>query len=98
MLLLKMDSTTMIRRSSLPVMKILLEPCLSSVWITKMRIRGYLESGAGNYIIVFCAFSKANTPQRRTMVLINKPTKRHMCPVILFLSMALADSVINGVH
>jgi hypothetical protein len=32
------------------------------------------------------------------MVLIDEPTKRHMCPVTLFLSMALADGVIDGVH
>jgi hypothetical protein len=29
------------------------------------------------------------------MVLIDEPTKRHMCPVTLFLSMAIADGVIG---
>jgi hypothetical protein len=32
------------------------------------------------------------------MVLIDEPTKRHMCPVTLFLSMAMADSAIDGMH
>jgi hypothetical protein len=31
------------------------------------------------------------------MVLIDEPTKRHMCPVTLFLSMAIADGVIGGI-
>jgi hypothetical protein len=30
------------------------------------------------------------------MILIDEPTKRHMCPVTLFLSMAIADGVIDG--
>jgi hypothetical protein len=32
------------------------------------------------------------------MVLIDEPTKRHMCPVTLFLSMAIADGVIDGIN
>jgi hypothetical protein len=31
------------------------------------------------------------------MVLIDEPTKRHMCPVTLFLSMAIADGVIDDI-
>jgi hypothetical protein len=31
------------------------------------------------------------------MILIDEPTKRHMCPVTLFLSMAIADGVIDGI-
>jgi hypothetical protein len=31
------------------------------------------------------------------MILIDEPTKRHMCPVTLFLSMAIADGVIEGI-
>jgi hypothetical protein len=31
------------------------------------------------------------------MMLIDEPTKRYMCPVTLFLSMAIADGVIKGI-
>jgi hypothetical protein len=31
------------------------------------------------------------------MILIDEPTKRHMCPVTLFLLIAIADGVINGI-
>jgi hypothetical protein len=30
-------------------------------------------------------------------MLIDKPTKRYMCPVTLFLLIAIADSVIKGI-
>ncbi|KAF1840107.1 uncharacterized protein K460DRAFT_202525 [Cucurbitaria berberidis CBS 394.84] len=32
------------------------------------------------------------------MVLVDDPTKRHMCPVTLFLSMAIADGLIDAIH
>jgi hypothetical protein len=31
------------------------------------------------------------------MMLIDEPTKRHICPVTLFLSMAIADGIIKGI-
>lgn len=32
------------------------------------------------------------------MILVDEPTKRRMCPVTIFLSLALADGVIKGVR
>jgi hypothetical protein len=32
------------------------------------------------------------------MILVDDPSKRHMCPVTIFLAMALADGVIEGVQ
>ena len=45
----------------------------------------------------FVCFDKANIVSRKTMVLTDEPKKRHMCPVTLFLSMAIADGVVEGV-
>jgi hypothetical protein len=42
------------------------------------------------------SFNEANT-SRKTMMLMDEPTKRYMCPVTLFLSMAIADGVIKGI-
>ena len=38
------------------------------------------------------------TPRRRTMILADNPSKRHICPVTIFLALALADGVIDGVQ
>jgi hypothetical protein len=38
------------------------------------------------------------TTRRRTFVLADNPSKRHLCPVTLFLSLAVADGVVGNIH
>jgi hypothetical protein len=47
--------------------------------------------------VAFWSFNEANTSSRQMMIMIDEPTKRYMCSVTLFLLMALADGVSDGI-